>query len=59
MGKNIWSLLAEYGGRWVAVDAVGRVAAYAETFPELIRLAKGSPSRLTLLYAAPEPALRS
>ena len=37
----------------------GDVAAHAETLPELMRAAKGSPRRLTLLYAASEPAVRS
>ena len=63
MGKEIWNLLAEYEGRWVAVDNGGKVVAHAETLPDLMRGAKGSPYRLTYLYAAPDPekgpALRS
>ncbi|HEX4047509.1 MAG TPA: DUF5678 domain-containing protein [Elusimicrobiota bacterium] len=63
MGKEIWSLLAAYEGSWVAVDNEGKVVARAGTLPELMREAKGSPYRLTYLYAAPEaerePALRS
>jgi hypothetical protein len=59
MGQKIWGVLAAYEGRWVAVDNAGKVVAHAETLPELTRVAKGSPCRLTFLYAAPEPALRS
>ena len=63
MGKEIWSLLTEYEGRWVAVENGGKVVAHAETLPELMRAAKGSPYRLTYLFAAPEsrkePALKS
>lgn len=63
MGKEIWSLLAEYEGNWVAVDGAGKVVAHAGSLPEVMREAKGSRYRLTFLYAAPgperEPALRS
>jgi hypothetical protein len=61
MGKEIWNVLAAYEGRWVAVDGSGKVVAHAESLPDVMRDAKGSPYRLTYLYAAPEPepALRS
>ena len=59
MGQKIWSLLAEYEGRWVAVNNAGKVVAHAQTLPDLMGAAKGSPYRLTFLYAAPETALRS
>jgi hypothetical protein len=59
MGKEIWNVLANYGGRWVAMDNAGEVAADAETLPELMQAARGSPRRLTLLYAATETAVRS
>ena len=55
MGKEIWNVLAKYEGRWVAVDNGGKVTAHAETLPELMRAAVGSPYRLTFLYAAPAP----
>ena len=60
MGKKIWSLLAAYEGQWVAVDNDGKVVAHEATLPGLMRVAEGSPYRLTFLYAAPEaePALR-
>jgi hypothetical protein len=59
MGQEIWNVLADYEGRWVAVDNAGKVVLHAETLPALIRIAHGSSYRLTFLYAAPEPALRS
>jgi hypothetical protein len=63
MGQKIWGVLASYEGRWVAVDNAGKVVAHADTLPELMRIAEGSPYRLTYLYAArgaaAEPALRS
>ncbi len=59
MGQEIWNVLAKYEGLWVAVDNAGKPVAHAQTLPELMRAAKGSPYRLTFLYAAPAPALRS
>ncbi len=59
MGKEIWNVLAAYEGKWVAVDKVGKVVAHAETLPGLMKTVKEPPYRLTFLYAAPEPALRS
>ena len=56
MGKEIWNLLAEYEGRWVAVDKGGAVVAHTDTLPELMRVAEGRLG-LTLLYAAPEGEL--
>ena len=59
MGQQIWNVLAEYEGCWVAVDNAGKVVAHAQTLPELMQAAKRPPYRLTFLYAAPESALRS
>ncbi|MFI5362258.1 MAG: hypothetical protein ACHQ49_09840 [Elusimicrobiota bacterium] len=59
MGQTIWSVLAEFEGRWVAVDGAGRVVAHEASLPELIRAANGAARRLTFLYAAPAAAVRS
>ena len=56
MGKEIWNVLAKYEGRWVAVDNAGKVVAHAASLPTLMGAAKGSPYRLTFLYAAPDAA---
>jgi hypothetical protein len=59
MGQRIWGVLAQYEGSWVALDKQGRVVAHAPTLPDLILRSDGLPERPTILYAAPEPALRS
>jgi hypothetical protein len=59
MGETIWTVLAEYEGRWVAVDRRGKVVNHAETLHDVMRAAGASAARLTFLYAAPEPAVRS
>ena len=56
MGQKIWSVLADYEGSWVAVDNGGKVVAQAGSLPDLMRVAGGSPYRLTFLYAAPASA---
>ena len=52
MGQKIWGMLAEYEGRWVAVDKQGRVVAHAGSLADIMRAAGGSANRLTFLYAA-------
>jgi hypothetical protein len=59
MGKEIWNVLAAYEGKWVAVDREGNVVAHAETLPDVMRISKRSPSRLTYLFAAPEGEARA
>ena len=63
MRKTIWSMLAEYEGRWVAVDKQGRVVVHAQTLADVMRGAGEAARRVTFLYAAPdaspETAVRS
>lgn len=54
MGQKIWGMLADYEGKWVAVDKQGRVVAHAETLPELMKSEGVAAPNLTLLYAAEE-----
>ena len=53
MGQKIWGMLAEYEGRWVAVDKQGKVAAHAGSLHDIVRLAGDAAHRMTFLYAAP------
>jgi hypothetical protein len=55
MGQKIWGMLAQYEGRWVAVDKQGKVIAHAQTLPEVMREVGDLSHRLTYLYAAAEP----
>jgi hypothetical protein len=48
MGYDIWTVLKDYAGRWVAVDAAGKVLAHARDLSEL----KGLPGARTILFAA-------
>lgn len=52
MGQKIWGTLADYEGKWVAVDRNGRVVAHAATLPELMKSEGVAATNLTLLYAA-------
>ena len=52
-------MLAEYEGRWVAVDKKGVVVAQAQTLADVMSAAGDAARRMTFLYAAPEAALRS
>lgn len=56
MRDAIWSMLAEYEGRWVAVDKQGRVVAHAPTLADVMRETGNTARRLTFLYAAPGAA---
>ena len=59
MRDAIWGTLAQYEGRWVAMNKQGQVVAQAETLSGA-RLAAGEAARrLTFLYAAPQAAVRS
>jgi hypothetical protein len=49
-------MLAEYEGRWVAVDKQGRVVAHAPTLADVMRETGNTARRLTFLYAAPGAA---
>ena len=52
MGQRIWGVLADYAGRWVAVDKGGEVIAQAPTLPELMAAVGSDARRLTVLYAS-------
>jgi hypothetical protein len=59
MRETIWGMLTEYEGRWVAVDRQGKVVTHAESLAGVILAVGDAARRLTFLYAAPQPALRS
>lgn len=56
MTKNIWGLLEDYEGKWVAVDRAGQIVAHAPTLPEVMSSAGKAVRRLTFLYAAAKSA---
>ena len=57
MGQKIWGVLADYEGRWVAVDKQGAVVADSETLPGVMN-AVGDAAyayRVTYVFAAAGP----
>lgn len=52
MGQNIWGVLEEYAGQWVAVDAQGRVIHAAGTLDEAMQGVGPRAPSLTFVYAA-------
>ena len=52
MGQQIWAVLEEYAGQWVAVDGSGRVIDHAASLPDLTERANGAAERRTILFAA-------
>jgi hypothetical protein len=59
MGERIWGVLAQYAGRWVALDDQGRVTDDAPTLSDLLGRFAGGLRRPTILYAATQPPVRS
>lgn len=49
MGHEIWGVLKEYAGRWVAMDAAGRVMGSAAELADARRIAG---ARVVLFAAA-------
>ena len=52
MTKNIWGLLEDYEGKWVAVDKGGEIVAHATTLAEVLVSTGDGARRMTFLYAA-------
>ncbi len=52
MTKNIWGLLEDYEGKWVAVDKSGEIVAHAPTLAEVMGSTGDEARRVTFLYAA-------
>jgi hypothetical protein len=52
MGQKIWSMLADFEGRWVAVDKQGRVVADAATLTDVMSSVGDAVNRVTIVFAA-------
>lgn len=57
MGQNIWGVLEEYAGLWVAVDAQGRVIHSAGTLDAAMQAVGPRPGPVTFVWAAGQPKL--
>jgi hypothetical protein len=55
MGQKIWGVLADYEGRWVAVDKAGAVVADSETLPGVMNAVGDAAYRVTYVFAAAGP----
>lgn len=57
MGHNIWGVLNDYAGQWVAMDNQGRVISAAGTLDEAMQRVGPRAGSLTFVWAAgPAPA---
>jgi hypothetical protein len=55
MGQKIWGVLADYEGRWVAVDKQGAVVADSDTLQGVMSRVGDASYRVTFVFAAAGP----